>query len=397
MTRHPLQIVRIAGLFACLNSALVVLSLEFYSARNPIRRNIVEAMLAGRVPVWATAIIEIIGYVIYGCVLWRVTRPEEVRSPRNRTLLLIAIQVVLTLLLVSLDIFYIVAAEVGLLFTLRIGAFWLVGQAVIETAMFFHYPNQLYWLYPPEVAKMPRLLGVAIVGAWSLTYYFLAYSFGRLGAREERQRTELSALQQIEAESVRLADRLAIARELHDSIGHHLSALSVNLQLASRLATGNGAKPVADAYQLAQELLRDVRDVVSDLRSIDAAQLARALKTIGASVPTPTIHVDVDEEFVTIEPVASHVLFRCAQETITNAIRHSEARNLWINLRTYTWGYELLARDDGKGTSNLRWGNGLTGLRERIQDVGGEVSIETDHGHGFSLLIRIPRREKVMA
>ncbi len=389
--RHPLQLLRIAGLLACLNSALLTLSVELFSPPGVSRRNILEIALAGTIPGRVIFATEIVAYVIYGLVLWRVTRPEEIASPQRRTLLLIAVQMALTFFLFSFDVFYMVAAELGLLFPLRVAGAWIAAQSAMETATYFAYSHLLYWLYPPEVMRLPRPMGIAIVCMTSLTYYSLAYSFGRLGSREERQRRELAALQKMEVENVRVADRLAIARELHDSMGHHLAALSVHLQLASRLVTGDASQSVDQAYQLAKELLTDVRTAVSHLRGTDAVQLSMALKAIAGSVPTPKIHFEVAPEFIAIEPVASHVLFRCVQETVTNTIRHSGARNLWIQLRHVASGYELKAKDDGKGVKDVHFGNGLTGIRERIEELGGELSVETALGEGFALTVKVPQ------
>lgn len=390
--RHPLQLLRIAGLLACLNSALLTLSWKFFSTQDHSPRNILEMVLANKFPGWFIFAIEISSYTIYALVLWRVTRAGEIAAPRKSSLLLIAVQFVLTFLLFSFDVSYMVAAELGLLFPLRIGAVWLMAQSAMETASFFAFSPLLSWLYPSAVMKVPKPVGAAIGYLTSLTYYSLAYSFGRMGAREQRQRRELAALQKMEVESVRFADRVAIARDLHDSMGHHLSALSVHLQLASRLATGAATESVAQAYQLAKELLTDVRGVVSDLRGTDAVQLSMALKAIADSIPTPKIHVEVASEFTAIEPVASHALFRCVQETITNTIRHSSARNLWIELRYGASGYELETRDDGKGVEHLKFGNGLSGIRERIEDLGGELSIKTAPGEGFRMIAKVPQR-----
>jgi len=389
--RHPLQLMRIAGLLACVNSALGALSLNFFSPQNLPQRNVFEIALAGSIPGRVILLAEIVAYMVYGLLLWRVTRPEEIASPQKRTLLLIAVQILLTFVLFSFDVFYMVAAELGLLFPLSVAGPWIVAQSLMETASYFTFSHLLYWMYPPEVMRLPRPVGVSIVCMTSLTYYSLAYSFGRLGSREDRQRRELAALQKMEVENVRLADRLAIARELHDSLGHHLSALSVHLQLASKLVTGDATQSVAQAYELAKELLTDVRRAVTHLRATDAVQLSIALKAIAESIPAPKIHFEVAPEFTTIEPVASHVLYRCIQETITNAIRHSGARNLWIQLRQVASVYELKARDDGKGARDVQFGNGLTGIRERIEELGGELSIKTALGEGFVLTVKVPQ------
>lgn len=382
---------RIAGLLACLNSALSNPLVHFISTQGVSRRNIIEILLAGIVPGQLIFATEIVAYVLYALILWGVTRPEEIASPQKSTLLLIAVQMALTFLLFSFDVFYMVAAELGLLFPLRVAAPWIMAQAAMETSGVFLFPHLLSWMYPPELMEMHWHMGIAIVAMTALTYYSLAYSFGRLGAREEKQRRELAALQKMEVENARLADRLAIARELHDSMGHHLSALSVHLQLASRLVNGDASQAVNQAYLLAKELLTDVRTAVSHLRGTDAVQLSMALKAIAESIPAPKIHFEVAPEFTTIDPVASHVLFRCVQETITNTIRHSEARNLWIQLRQVASAYELEAKDDGKGVKDVQFGNGLTGIRERIEELGGETSIRTALGEGFALTVRVPQ------
>lgn len=393
--RQPLRILRIAGLLACVNSGVMVLSTEYYTRYE--RHNLLEMLLAGRTPDWMNIGLQLVGYSIYAWALWRVTRPEEIASPDKWAVLLVATQILLTVLLFSFDVFYMVAAEVGLLFSIRVGAIWILSQAMIEALAFFSYPQQLSWLYPVEVSRMPRLMAVAMVGFTALTYYFLAYSMGRLGVREERQRRELAALQHMEAESARLSDRLAIARELHDSMGHHLTAISVHLQLASRLVAGEGADSVSESYQLAQALLRDVRGVVSGLRDTGTGHLADKLKAMAASVRVPEVHVEVDSGFADVEPHLNHVLFRCAQETITNAIRHSSARNLWISLRSTRGGYELEARDDGNGASGIHFGNGLNGMRERIENLGGYLGVSSQPGKGFEVLVTIPRKESFVA
>jgi signal transduction histidine kinase len=394
--RQPLQLLRIAGFLGCIMSGVLNFGVEVYAPQMARQRNFLEIQFTGILPFWGIAILELLGYLIYGCALWRITRGEE-RSPQRSTLMLLGLQVVLTFCLFSFDIFYVVAAEVGLLFSLRFGVLWVIGQASIETYVYFAYPRVLTWLYPLSLLNLPRIEGIGIVAISSLLFYFTACILGRLGASEQRQRQELAAMHQMETESARLADRLAIARELHDSIGHHLTALSVHLQLANRLVTGPSAESVGEAYEVAQELLHDVRRVVGDLREVDTLQLATALKTMAANVSSPSVHVEVDPEFSGLGPVVSHALFRCAQEAITNAIRHSSARNLWISLHSTRDGYELEARDDGNGASDIHFGNGLIGIHERIENLGGRVGVTSQEGRGFDVLVKIPRKESFVA
>lgn len=396
MTQKPLQLLRIASVLACIVSGLLTIADQMHPTQANTSVTAIQIALAGKVPLWAIILIESVGFGINGWSVWLVTRIEEVLAPRKRILILIYVQVLFALFLFSLDTFYIVAAEIGLLFSLRYGIAWIVGLAAIETSMYFSFPQTLYWLYQGGYERMPLSLAIPVFSAASLVYHLLAYSMGRLGAREYRQGKELVAMQQIETESARLAERLSIARELHDSIGHHLTALSVHLQLATRLVSGNGASSVGEAYEITQSLLNDVRNVVTNLRDMNAAQLTAAMNAMASTVPTPRIHVDVDSELGDIEPITSHVLFRCAQETITNAIRHSNARNLWLELRRSSAAYELNTHDDGKGVAHLRSGHGLNGIRERVADLGGEITIRTAPGKGFDLSVRIPHRKEAL-
>ena len=83
---------------------------------------------------------------------------------------------------------------------------------------------------------------------------------------------------------------------------------------------------------------------------------------------------------------------RCAQEIATNAARHAQAQNLWLELAQRDGHLELTARDDGRGAREVTPGHGIEGMRERLAEVGGSLSIETSEGAGFSLKARLPLR-----
>jgi signal transduction histidine kinase len=145
---------------------------------------------------------------------------------------------------------------------------------------------------------------------------------------------------------------------------------------------------------LSRLLLSDVRTVVTDLRDLNAVRLAEALRTLASNVQTPTIHLDIDPVMEDgLPPLVSHALFRCVQEIITNTIRHSGARNLWIKLVSANRRYELHSRDDGRGAAQLAWGNGLTGMRERVEELGGSMTLKTRAGAGFAVTVGLPERE----
>jgi signal transduction histidine kinase len=216
-------------------------------------------------------------------------------------------------------------------------------------------------------------------------------------AREEQKRlnAELRATRVLLAESTRMSERVRISRELHDLIGHHLTALSLNLEVASHLVQGKAVEHVRQAQSLARLLLSDVREVVSQLREGDDIDLGKALRALTEGIPEPAIHLDIPADLSIDDPRRATVLLRCAQETITNTIRHARARNLWLSFaRDPEGGWRMSARDDGLGSEQLEAGNGLSGMRERLAQIGGRLSIETGKGRGFALEAHIPEEAK---
>jgi len=211
-------------------------------------------------------------------------------------------------------------------------------------------------------------------------------------ARDELRKvnSELQATQALLAENTRIAERVRIARELHDLVGHHLTALTLNLEVATHLVDGKALEHVQQAHSLAKLLLVDVREVVSDMRDDDKVELAAALRTLVEGVPEPHIHLDLPTELSMTDPLRAQVMLRCAQEMITNSVRHARAKNLWISLVHDENGVAMIARDDGRGTDAIEVGNGLIGMKERLRQMGGELKIESRSGAGFSLHAWVP-------
>jgi signal transduction histidine kinase len=211
---------------------------------------------------------------------------------------------------------------------------------------------------------------------------------------QRRLNSELRATRALLAESTRIAERMRIARELHDLIGHHLTALSLNLEVASHLVNPAAADHVRKAQATAKHLLTDVREAVSELRQDDAIDLTQALRSLVEGVPGLAVHVTTPPRFSVEDPRRAQVLLRCAQEIITNAARHANARNLWLHFAYAESNLlGLHARDDGRGTSNVAPGNGLSGMRERLAEFGGNVTVESEAGRGFELTVRLPLGE----
>lgn len=213
--------------------------------------------------------------------------------------------------------------------------------------------------------------------------------------RSERRARELSALlADLRATSVlvrdaaRLDERLRIARDLHDALGHELTALTLELEIAGHRPGPGQSEHLDRARTIASSLLTQIRSTVGQLREHEA-DAADAITAAVAELPQPRIHLDL-QSVPDVDHERVHALVRCVQEVITNTIRHSDAQNLWIRLAAdeATSELTLVTCDDGGGGRPVQPGHGITGLRERIEALGGTVTI--DNRDGFRLVTTLP-------
>lgn len=193
-------------------------------------------------------------------------------------------------------------------------------------------------------------------------------------------------------EKSRTDERLRISRDLHDTLGHHLTALTLQLDVASRVTDDGRTEPIQQAHAIARLLLAEVRDVVGRLREEREIDLGRAVRALTVGQTALAIHVDAPSTLVVDDASVAAALLHTVQEIITNAIRHAGARNLWVHLEATPDGISLLARDDGRGAPELRLGNGLTGMRERFEACGGHVDFTTSTSGGFEVRGTVPMR-----
>jgi len=271
-----------------------------------------------------------------------------------------------------------------------LGVCWVVLQNLILVVVFATFPEL-------EYSITIALLQVSIYMSFSaLAFVASTVASQQAAGRDEQRRlnSELRATRALLAESSRIAERMRIARDLHDLIGHHLTALSLNLEVASHLTNEAAGTHVRKAQSTARHLLADVREVVSELRQDDAIDLTQALRSLTDGVPGLKVHVVMPPRFSVEDPRRAQVLLRCAQEIITNTAKHAGARNLWLNFAYAEASLlGLHARDDGRGAERIEPGNGLSGMRERLVEFGGSLTLDSGPGHGFALTVRLPLDE----
>ncbi|ADI15617.1 sensor histidine kinase [Truepera radiovictrix] len=280
----------------------------------------------------------------------------------------------------------IVASYAAHLLSLPHAALWVLGQTVAMGALFLATGETV-----PALVQAALYLGFQ---SFALFTSHAALSEARAREALARVNAELRATQALLSESSRVAERLRIARELHDLIGHHLTALSLNLEVASFVLEAQGESKalahVRTSQSLAKGLLGDVREVVSEVRAGSSLDLAGALRTLIQGIPDLRIHLDVPEDLSVDDPQRAQVVLRCVQEVVTNTVRHAGARNLWVRVARTERGLTLSARDDGGGAHALGRGNGLTGMGERLEGLGGRLELHPNPGRGFSLEAWLP-------
>lgn len=372
----PIELLRYAGLFAWVCAAIPLL-LMYAWYPEPLGS---EQYLGW----W-------ILHVLFGFTYWNQVRELPVRTSMPHRLLTVSV-----LTITALGVSLMSETALGGILLLVVGGLlpwmlpmgwavaWLLGQ------------NIALVLVLSNISDIP-VSDAALTGGLFLAVSLFAFMSGMVGLRQNEARdelrkvnSELRATQALLADNTRIAERVRIARELHDLVGHHLTALTLNLEVATHLVDGKALEHVQQAHSLAKLLLVDVREVVSEMRLDDKVDLSAALKTLVSGMPEPRIHLDLPLEVALTDPVRAQVMLRCAQEIITNSVRHARADNLWITLERGEDRVTLKARDDGRGAKVVTPGNGLIGMTERLQGLNGGVDIDAKPGEGFRLSAWVP-------
>jgi len=187
---------------------------------------------------------------------------------------------------------------------------------------------------------------------------------------------DLVATQHLLSDASRENERTRISRDLHDLLGHHLTALAINLQVTSRLSEGDVKERIDKCHALSKLLLSDVREVVSTLREAPVVDLEKLLTLAIRDIPKLVIELDIEDQFTLDDVNIAEVVLRVVQEAITNSLKHSKANRVTIEVVKLNKNLCLTIVDDGKGAANYRPGNGLLGMLERVKRVNGTLSVE---------------------
>jgi signal transduction histidine kinase len=215
-----------------------------------------------------------------------------------------------------------------------------------------------------------------------------------VAAQERAGRVRLEAYAAQVADLSATAERNRVARDIHDSLGHRLTAVAVLLEKATAFGDRDPAaarQAVRDAQECARQALDDVRRSVRTLRA-GPFQLATALADlVRESGAGPAVSLTVSGDETGYGEPALTALYRAAQEGITNARRHSGATRVRVSVDLDPKRASLVVSDDGRGFPPGRSGFGLSAMRERVQLVHGRVEVDSGAGTGTRIAVTIPR------
>ena len=239
----------------------------------------------------------------------------------------------------------------------------ILAGFLIECAVMYFMPQTPYahttWFWLPTV-----MIG-GIIGAANAWF-----------ADDEAKRRVIIQSQEEIRRLAATAERERIARDLHDLLGHTLTLITVKAELAARLAERDVAGAAAEMRELeriSRDALRQVREAVGGYRS---GGLAGELANARVALKAANVELVAELESRDCPPMHDNLFSLVLREAVTNIVRHSKARRCNVKLQYHDRGATLTIEDDGRG-GNLKEGNGLRGMRERLAALDGALHIES--------------------
>ncbi|MEZ4869436.1 MAG: sensor histidine kinase [Caldilineaceae bacterium] len=289
---------------------------------------------------------------------------------------------------------YLLTIHVSIVFPERRAAAWIVLFYAITSGGYF-------------VQRGPNLL---VPLAFNATVFLLSGMFGNnlrqteLARRHNQQLVAELATAQRQLQTLAVTEeRNRLAREIHDGLGHYLTATTMQIQGAKAMLEQTDAITTAPAAltalgkaeTLLQEALVDVRRSVAALRTTpgNGQSLAATIQQLVATCQTTAglqTHFALQGEARPLPPQTELTLFRTAQEGLTNVVKHAQAANVVVILRYAAGKVCLSIADDGQGQGTTSHGFGLLGLRERVQLQGGVLTVDHQPGQGLRLTVELP-------
>lgn len=302
---------------------------------------------------------------------------------------------------------------------------WLVIQCVIiiilsiwfnpyNLFMGFFTAHFIGWITDKKIFKaalisfavvlVTPILFVFIQGHLSNIYFFFPFLIVMLatpfGIRSMNTRMELEekldqANQQIK-ELIKREERVRIARDLHDTLGHTLSLITLQSQLVQRLTEKDPDRAKKEAKEIestSRSALRQVRELVSEMRSItiveEIADMEQILSAAGIA-----LHIKNNQDFSYIPLLQQNIIGMCLREAGTNIVKHSQAKNCTVWFEEKEGFLSISVKDDGIGLlDEHKSGNGLKGMEERLALIDGTLKINSNKGTMLTITVPIIKKQ----
>jgi two-component system sensor histidine kinase DesK len=243
----------------------------------------------------------------------------------------------------------------------------------VNLAIFLYYAARLHM----ELGQWGSLALLILLVGFGNHHWAVSY------CHDEKMRLAHEELEHL----AKVAERERIARDLHDVLGHTLSLITLKSELARKLVDRDperAKQEMHDVENASRAALADVREAIRGYRSDGIfAELARAR----AALETAGVSVECDTDAVPLSPAQESVLALALREAVTNVVRHAEARRCNVSLKRNEALCTLEVADDGRGAAGPE-GNGLRGMRERLEALGGSLRLLSSNG--TRLIIDLP-------
>jgi len=256
----------------------------------------------------------------------------------------------------------------------------------------------------PFITRSRWVDAIAIAVIYGTGIVFVVV-FTRVAASERDARTALAEANRLLRDHAAQVEELAttkernrLAREIHDSLGHYLTVVNVQIGAAQAIIEQDRPRALdhlSNAQALTQEGLAEVRHSVAALRAspTESRPLPEALARLAEQWNAAGLRTRfaVAGTARSLTPQVNLTLYRAAQEALTNVGKHAHATNVDLHLDYRDEdSVHLSVKDDGVGSDNSEGGFGLLGVRERVQQLSGAVRVRTDSGKGFALEVELP-------
>ncbi len=280
---------------------------------------------------------------------------------------------------------------------------WLIFYSVLVVAAFIIPGGFLYGWDDALASILGYTAGVVFVLVFTQVYaneLKARTEIQHLAARLEDMNRQLGTYAVQVEELATAKERNRLAREIHDSLGHFLTVVNVQLEAAQAVFESDpttAQDALAKAQALTKEGLAEVRRSVAALRAspMEGRPLEAAIETLLEKSRATGMLVDlrVSGQVRELAPQIEHTLYRAAQEGLTNVHKHARASHATLHLDySAEESVSLILEDNGVGLDpeSLAEGFGLLGLRERVKILGGDITTTSEHAQGTRLEVRIP-------